>query len=142
MLRNVSVSNFTAYNTGNTCSSVTGIPNHFAENISLSHVQFLAKGGVSKNDYSTEIDEDEKGYPEAINWGVLPASGLFIRHAREITLDQVTIGVSDPDERVPVWAEDVNGLRISHPRLVGPICSVPLVKEVQVKNADIDMPSP
>ena len=66
MLRNVSISNFTAYNTGNCCSSITGIPGYYVENISLSHVTFLCQGGTTRDACNTDIKEDEQGYPEAI----------------------------------------------------------------------------
>src|SRR5690606_10063636 len=45
-MRNISISNLVAYNTGNFSSSITAIPGHYIENVQLSNVQFFNRGGL------------------------------------------------------------------------------------------------
>src|SRR6185312_9255456 len=78
-MRNIVISNVVASNSGNYSSSITGIPGHYIENVSLSNIQFFNKGGITKKDYSDNIEkvkEDMKGYPQPTTWKELPSSGL------------------------------------------------------------------
>jgi hypothetical protein len=43
-------------------------------------------------------------------FGLLPAYGLFIRHARDITVENVTVGYAAEDRRPPVVLQDVAGI--------------------------------
>lgn len=114
-MRNIVISNITAYNTGNYCSSITGIPGHYVENISLSNIQFFNKGGLQPGGYLSDfkdVKEDEKGYPQPTAWKELPSSGLFIRHAKNVQVNGLMLGSAAQDPRTPVMAEDVDGLQV------------------------------
>jgi hypothetical protein len=52
----------------------------------------------------------EKPYPEASLFGVLPAGGLFIRHARNLEFTNVQIATAKHDARPGIRAKDVEGL--------------------------------
>ncbi|RPD39975.1 glycoside hydrolase family 28 protein [Chitinophaga barathri] len=115
-MKNIVISNVTAYATGNYCSSITAIPGHYVENISLSNIQFFNKGGLQPGGYIKDIrdvKEDEKGYPQPTAWKELPSSGLFIRHAKNVQVNGLMLGSDSSDPRPPVMAEDVAGLQIS-----------------------------
>jgi hypothetical protein len=43
-------------------------------------------------------------------FGTLPATGFFLRHARNIQLSNVEIVTAKPDARPAIWADDVDGL--------------------------------
>jgi hypothetical protein len=43
-------------------------------------------------------------------FGTLPATGFFVRHARNIEFSNVEIVTAKPDARPAIWAEDVDGL--------------------------------
>ena len=45
-MRNIQISNITAYGTGNFCSSITGIENAKIENIYLNNIRFMNRGGL------------------------------------------------------------------------------------------------
>jgi hypothetical protein len=45
-------------------------------------------------------------------FGTIPASGFFIRHARQVKLNNVFIGFLNPDYRPLIWASDVDELKI------------------------------
>ena len=51
-------------------------------------------------------DEKPAEYPEATMWGLLPAKGFFIRHARGVELDNVTVRTAAPDARPKVVRVD------------------------------------
>jgi polygalacturonase len=114
-MRNIVISNIVAYKTGNYCSSITGIPGHYVENLSLSNIQFYNKGGLKPGEYIADIEkikEDEKGYPQPTIWKELPSSGLFIRHAKNIQVRGLMLGSEATDPRTPVIAVDADGLQI------------------------------
>ena len=46
--------------------------------------------------------EKEKEYPEATMWGVLPAKGFFVNHARNAVFENVEVETIKQDER-PVF---------------------------------------
>lgn len=115
IMRNIVISNVVAYNTGNYSSSITGIPGHYVENLSLSNVQFFNKGGVINGDFiedAAKVKEDIKGYPQPTTWKELPSSGLFIRHVKNIQIRGLMFNSEEVDPRIPIIAVDVNGLQI------------------------------
>lgn len=116
-MRNIAISNVTAYGTGNYASSITAIPGHYVENVSISNVQFFNKGGLQAGGYIADVKdvkEDEKGYPQPTVWKELPSSGLFIRHAKNIQINGLMLGAEAADPRTPVIAVDVEDLQISN----------------------------
>ncbi|WP_299552277.1 glycosyl hydrolase family 28 protein [Seonamhaeicola sp.] len=132
-LRNVTISNITAYNSGNWACSITGIPDHKVENIRLDNINIIQKGGLKKGDYLAtlnDVKEDIKGYPQPTVWKKLPCSGMFIRHAKDISVTNFSLNTLEPDPRPVFLADDVEGLRINTVN-VGANCNQ---KELLVKN--------
>lgn len=137
-MRNIQISNITAYSTGNFCSSITGIPGAKIENIYLSNIRFMNRGGLKEGHFLPdpamegerhdrasgtawdrywssfrEVKEDEKGYPQPTVWGNLPGYGLFIRNVETIIVDGATFKPEKPDPRIPLIAVDVDNLRMN-----------------------------
>lgn len=120
VMKNIVISNLSAYNTGNFSSSITAIPGYYIENVSLSNIQLFNKGGLQKGDYIETIEgvkESEKGYPQPTVWGNLPSSALFIRHAKNVMVQGMMMGSDAADPRVPIIAYDVEGLSIKNTRV-------------------------
>lgn len=99
-------------------ASITGIPGHRVENVTLRNIDVRYPGRGTKgmgyigayryNDVPEQID----GYPEFHMFGELPAWGLFVRHVDGLTLDNVRMSVAAPDYRpVMVAADDVLNLK-------------------------------
>lgn len=135
-MRNVRISNITAYNTGNYCSSITGVPGALIENVSVDHVTFRNAGGLKSGEYIARHDlvsEDEKGYPEPTVWKALPSSAFFIRHVKDIALSDIVLASEKPDERTAVIAVDVLNLSIERMRTLSG--AVPEVQLIDVKQA-------
>lgn len=132
IMRNIALSNITAYNTGNFSASITGVPGAVIDNISLSNIAITNKGRLKEGEYRTGIDqvaEREKEYPDPTAWGNLPASGFFIRHINRIALSNIQLHSTAQDPRVPVLADDVNDLFISNLQTAGAA-----EKQVQLNN--------
>ena len=139
-VRNIVISNIVAYGTGKLSSSITGIPGHYVENVSLSNIQFFSKGGVKNGEYKTKLKELEKGYPQGDKWGTLPSFGLFMRHVRGITIDGFVMGVEQPDARYPLWAEDVQGMNITGCTVTGPVSKDTFLHGSNLSNYKVDKP--
>ncbi len=137
---NISISNVVAYGAGSWGSSITGIPGHPVKNISLNNIQLFTEGGVKREDYDAHVKEDEKGYPQPTVWSNLPAYGLFIRHAEGISIQNLMLGVKEPDSRIPIVIEDVSHLQIKGSLLAGPGNSQHFVTAKSLKQYDIEKP--
>ncbi|ODS72387.1 MAG: polygalacturonase [Cytophagaceae bacterium SCN 52-12] len=142
-LRNIVISNVVAYHTGNYSSSITAIPGHYVENVSLSNIQFHNRGALKPGDFINDVSkvqEDEKGYPQPTIWGALPSSGLFIRHAKNIQINGLQLRSEQPDPRIPVIAVDVQGIQIRNTGKINREDSLPFFRGYNVTDADIERP--
>jgi len=71
------------------------------------------KGGGTETDAERVVPEMERAYPENRMFGhSLPAYGLYFRHARNITLDNILFNRLEPDSRVTVYLEDAHQIKI------------------------------
>ena len=101
-------------------SGIVGIPDIPIENVILKNVEIIYPGGGNKNyayrgtspEELDSIPEMIDVYPEFSQFKELPAWGLFIRHAKGITLENVRLVAGAKDYRPAVVADDVDGLLI------------------------------
>ncbi len=140
VVKNISISNVVAHDAGSWGSSITGIPGHDVKNISLNNIQLFTSGGVSENDFNENVAEDEKGYPQPSVWENLPSSGLFIRHAEGISINNLMLGTEKPDVRTPIVVEDVTLLRIRGTQLITPSIAKSFVVAKKLQKYDIEKP--
>lgn len=92
-------------------SSITGIPGHYPEGISIDDVDIEILGGFppgTARDAAREIPENSKGYPENRMFGVLPAYGFYIRHVKDIQMTNVRVTIRQKDERPAFVLDDVH----------------------------------
>jgi polygalacturonase len=89
------------------CSMIAGIPGYKIENVKLSNILFQHSGGGTKIDAARQLEEAEKGYPEPTMFGNTPAHGFFIRHAKDIEINQCKILCSNKDARPCFVLDDV-----------------------------------
>jgi hypothetical protein len=90
------------------CSLIVGIPGDAIEDIQLSHIVLLHPGGGAMQDAAIKLPEDEKKYPEPTMFGITPAHGFYIRHARGIEMTQIKIKTDRPDDRPCFMLNDVH----------------------------------
>jgi len=74
-------------------------------------VRVIAAGGASAR--TLDVPEREDDYPTVSMFGTLPAFGLYVRHARDVTLGNVQLLVDHPDARSALIVDDAVGLRVA-----------------------------
>ncbi len=111
VVRNISVHDLIVSNAGAIGCSVSGIPGHPVENVRLSNIRVTYAGGGTAADAEKEMPELEDIYPESTAWDKLPAYGLYVRHARGISVVDWTLDCKTRDMRPVVRLVDVeNGI--------------------------------
>jgi polygalacturonase len=109
-LRRVEISNIVVYNADPRYASIiSGIPGHDIEDVRLSNIRIYYQGGGTREQAAIEPPEKETNYPEPSMFGVLPAYGFFIRHAKDIELNNVEVSYMNNDFRPAFALEDVKG---------------------------------
>lgn len=122
-LRRVSISNVVVYDADPRFAAIiAGVPGHPVEDVKLSDIRIHYRGGVTMEQVARQpeelinrffldagtagrprdpydVPERADAYPEASMFGLLPAYGFFIRHARGIEIDNVAIHLIEADER-------------------------------------------
>jgi len=110
--RNIYINNVVA----NDCDSlagiiITGMKDKPLENIHLSNIYINYRGGGKK--VEKEYREQGTNYPEAKFAGPTPGYGLFARHVKGLTVDNVRFTLQRDEERPPVVLEDVSDYEIT-----------------------------
>jgi len=110
--RNVVIDNIVATETSNIGCSITGLPGHAVENVSLSNIKLSFEGGGTIEDSLKEVPEKAGSYPESTMFGMLPAYGFYCRHVRGLTFTNVQLQTTTSDQRHAVVCEDVEDVLI------------------------------
>jgi len=105
--RNVVINNIIATDCSPIGCSITGLPGHPIESVTLSNVNLSFEGGGTKDEASREIPEKPDSYPESTMFGTLPAYGFFCRHVKNIKFQNVKLATSTPDHRHSIAFDDV-----------------------------------
>jgi polygalacturonase len=106
-LKNVRIENVIVRGAGAIGSSLTGLPGHRLENITLQgvHVEMAAAGQAA--DVGKVVPERADSYPEGKMWGHLPAYGFFVRHASRVRFTDVSVEPAGGDPRPCFVTDDV-----------------------------------
>ncbi len=114
--RNIEISDVTVTN----CDSryallIVGLEGNPVENVTLKNIHIQYKGGLTLDDVRQQRNSNpfffgrNSGYPEPSAHGIQPAWGVSMQHARNITFDNVTMELMQPDEREKIFLKDVEG---------------------------------
>jgi polygalacturonase len=106
--RNVIINNIIATDCSQIGCSITGLPGHTIENVSLSNINLGFEGTGSKEDASRKIPEKATSYPESVMFGILPAYGFFCRHVNGLKLQNIRFETSSEDYRHAIVFDDVD----------------------------------
>ena len=87
---------------------ITGIPGHSIENVVLENILISYPGCGTEEDSKRVVAEDEDRYPEQYFFGVLPAWGAYIRHAKNIEFNKVELTLRGEDARQKIVLDDVD----------------------------------
>lgn len=110
--------------------NITGVPDGYIENVTLRHIDIQTRGGLKKGSYRTpgddanirhdtsgnlfasqywksakQVKEDVNGYPQPTVWGNLPCYGLFVRHVKNITMQDVHFSSKGTEPRPAIIQE-------------------------------------
>lgn len=99
-LRDITIQNVTAKNVAMIGILINGVPGHPVEDVKLQNIQLEVPGGGTAEAAKVQLPEKEAAYPEFDMFGkTMPAYGIYMRHARGITFQDVSIKPVKPDAR-------------------------------------------
>jgi polygalacturonase len=108
-LKRILISGITSHGASPLPSIIAGIDGHPVEDIQIRDMQLHQIGGGSPELAQRQPPQEEANYPEPTMFGELPASGFFIRHARNIDMSGVEVSTTRADARAALWLQDVAG---------------------------------
>ena len=117
-------------------ASIVGLPGHDITNVTLRNIEIVYPGGGNKA-YAYRgikpadldgIPEMSDRYPEFSQWKELPAWGFYVRHAKNLTFENVTLTAKEDDYRPAIVFDDVKGATLSDMKYIFPGKGKKLVK--------------
>jgi polygalacturonase len=118
-------------------SIISGIPGHDVEDVTLRGLRLVYRGGLTLDNVAKqtselvnpfffrasggvppreayETPEREKEYPEPSMFGIIPAYGFFIRHAKGIQLEDIDLSYLKEDRRPAFVLDQVEGIELEN----------------------------
>ncbi len=127
-------------------ASITGIPGHYPENITLENIE-INYPGRGNNGMAIlplyrlkDVPEVEAEYPEFHMFGELPSWGFYVRHVKGLTLKNITLKAQKKDYRPAYVFDDVSGLKMNQLVIQEKDQPKPLVFR-NVREVETDLPS-
>ncbi len=102
-------------------SSIVGLPGQDITNVTLQNIHLIYPGGSNPNyayrgtnpNELDSIPEMPSAYPEFSQFKELPAWGFYIRHAKNITFENITLTAKEKEYRPAIVLDDVKGASFS-----------------------------
>lgn len=121
---------------------IAGLPGHPVENVTLADINVAFPGGGTAEEAArTDIPEEEKRYPEQDMFGVVPAWGLYVRHAKGLFLNHVRLALMQPDLRPAFMADDVADLELNSFKAAA-TGAASLIRLISTRNALVQNSAP
>jgi polygalacturonase len=113
-LKNILISNVLATTHSQIPVCISGVPGFYIENVVIRDMIVNFMGGGTKGDAGhRDIAEKEKAYPENRMFGnTLPAYGMYVRHVKNITLDNIQFYLIRPDYRPAILFDDAQDITL------------------------------
>jgi len=101
--------------------AIVGLPGRDISNVIIRNVAIVYPGGGNPNYAKVGLSAKEldgipempKAYPEFSQFKELPAWGFYLRHAKGITFDNVTLTAQKPDYRPAIVTDDVKDMTLT-----------------------------
>ncbi len=140
-VRRVQISNVTVKNADPRYPSlIAGLPGFPIEDVRLRNIQVEHRGGMTMEQVAQQpaemvntfflrgpgltgprdpfaVPEQEKAYPEPSMFGLLPAHGFYVRHAKNLSVRDVEVRFLTEDKRPAVVLDDVDGVTFDSVKL-------------------------
>ena len=97
-------------------SIVAGLAEAPVEDVRISNLTVVHGGGGTAADALRQVPEEADHYPEPSMFGVTPAYGLYVRHARNLEVHHADLRSAGQEGRPPVLLDDVDGAGFDHVR--------------------------
>ncbi|NUQ64981.1 MAG: glycoside hydrolase family 28 protein [Pirellulales bacterium] len=133
--RNVNIHNVIATGASPIGCSITGLPEHCIEGVSLSNLQLTFAGGGGPELAASAVPEHAEKYPESSMFGTLPAYGFYCRHVRGLRMHNVRLQTAEPDGRHAIVYDDVADLALSGLEAAGTPAGPALLRLAEVQRA-------
>jgi hypothetical protein len=104
-------------------SSVSGIPGHPVEDVTLENIELIYPGGgnmqiaCSPVDSLSKVPEKIADYPEFSMFGELPAWAFYVRHVKGLSMKNITVKVKLSDYRPAYVVDDVTSLTMERMKI-------------------------
>ncbi len=109
VLRRVILSNIACQSSALLPSILAGVQDHPIEDIRIHDVIVQQAGGGDAEMAALVPDEKADAYPEPEMFGMLPATGIFAQHVRNLDVSNVEIAAHTADARAAFWLKNVDG---------------------------------
>lgn len=113
--RRITLSNIIVYDVGGRpkfpevgAGMIMGIPDHYIEDLTLSNIRIVYRGGGPKEAIDKEVAENIDMYPDPYRWHSLPAYGMYFRHVKGLRVSDVVLSYLNRDERPAFVLDDVH----------------------------------
>ena len=90
---------------------ISGTPDKKLDGITLRNLELDLPGGFMEES-EFKVREMGEMYPEFHRFDPVPAKGVYVRHAKNIVLDNVKLTYKKEDNRAELYAEDADGLEV------------------------------
>lgn len=140
-IKNVRIKNITAVSHSKMSSSITAYPGAYVENIQLDNIRISSMGRGTAAEVSGVLPENEKAYPENRMYGLAyPSSGFFIRHVKNLSLNNIKLSVRNADHRPNIFFDDVVDSKIANVNFAVPEGNTSAISIKKSKNIRIIKP--
>lgn len=107
--RRILIDNINCQGSSNYPVIIAGVEGHPVEDVKVSNLFYDHPGGGDAALAAREPGTNEADYPEPDMFGPLPASGMFLRHARNVEVSHFEVRPRTPDARPAFWMRQVDG---------------------------------
>jgi len=115
VIRRINISNITCQdNASRYACVISGIPGHPIEDLRFSNIKLDYPADRKQRDADAKPPENEKMYPEPTMFRAMPVYGFFLRHVKNLEMDNIDISTGADEIRPPFWLEDVDGAQFYH----------------------------
>jgi len=118
-IRRLLINNVSSSGAAQLPAILSGVPGYSIEDVKISNVYLHQTGGGAADLAALDPPENADKYPDPPMFGLLPASGFFLRHIRNLEMSNIEIATESPDARPAFWLKAVEGadfFRIRVPR--------------------------
>lgn len=117
---------------------ITGVPGHTINNVTLENISIRLAGGGTAENARQVVPEAIDKYPEVKTFGPLvPAYGVWARHVKGLTLNNVSFVLDSNDLRPAFICEDGENITVSNWNIPATTGAESIIRLEQVKSATI-----